>query len=388
MGRLAAFAILATLQPSGGLHQQALVTEGPGREPPRAVAWLISGQVSRFIYKDATKFFDRGIRAWSGCSDYDKQHAECPIFLDVHIALANTTVTGFRGAEYQLPAYEDGAFQEPAIAAHIALQDKETLRVSARTQQHVALIKDEFTRSGAREVRVSIVSGDQFDKDVKVLREEILAKAKATSNGAIGPFEEPWTKKVKEQSSFRFETNGNMMYLRHLAYSSAVEAEKSLPYKYTHVLYTREDNVFAHPPYTLLQLARDMDNGADPSAPPRSVLVDDHCGWNFYSDKLYFASRQGIDILFSRTRAEHVSQMAQWINMAWTATNNKDPLMTEEYFKRLLDGAHANVTKFDFSRFEAKYVHGSSVPCIPFTYWRCTSVPMFDACDKRSSGSR
>merc|ERR1740121_1887744 len=118
MGRLAVVALLATLQSSGGLHQQALVTEGPGRDQPRAVAWLISGQVTRFIYKDAAKFIDGGIRAWSGCNDYKKQPAGCPISVDVHIALANTHVEGFRGAKYDLPAYEDGAFEEPAIAAH------------------------------------------------------------------------------------------------------------------------------------------------------------------------------------------------------------------------------------------------------------------------------
>merc|ERR1719356_1678197 len=158
MGRLAVVAILAILQSSGGLQQQALVTEGPGREPPRAVAWLISGQLSRFIYKDSAKFIDGGIQAWSGCTDYAKQHTVCPIVVDMHIALANTHVTGFRGAKYELPAYGDGSFEEPAIAAH-------------------------YKKFGAREVRVRIVSGDLFEEDMKVLRVEILAKAKATSNG-------------------------------------------------------------------------------------------------------------------------------------------------------------------------------------------------------------
>jgi hypothetical protein len=299
----------------------------------------------------------------------------------VHIALANTHVEGFRGAKYDLPAYDDGAFEEPAIAAHY-----EKMRVNARMLHKVSLMKDEFASSGAREVRVRIVGGEEFEQDMKVVREEILAKAKATSNMEPEAFDHFWRKLPGHEN--RFEQNGNMMYMRHLAYSSAVEAEKSLPYKYTHVLYTREDNVFVHPSYTLLQLARDMDNGAEPLASPASVLVDKHCGWLYYSDKLYFASRRGIDVLFARTRAEHISQMAQWINMAPTATKNSDPLMTEEYFKRLLEGAHANVTKFEFGRFEARYVNGSSEPCIPDLYRKCTEVPMFDTCPKKFAGYR
>jgi hypothetical protein len=381
MGRLSVVALLATLQSSGGLHRHALVAEGPGHDRPRAVAWLISGQVSRFIYRDSARFIDGGIRAWSGCNDYKTEPAGCPISVDVHIALSNTHVSGFRGAKYDLPAYEDGAFEEPAIAAHY-----NTWRVKDRMLQHVISVKNEFTNSGAREVRVRIVGADQFDEDIKAVRQEILAKAKAMSNKEPEAFDTFWRKLPGHEN--RFEQNGNMMYLRHLAYSSAVEAEKSLPYKYTHVLYTREDNVFVHPSYTLLQLARDMDNGAEPLASPASVLVDKHCGWLYYSDKLYFASRRGIDVLFARTRAEHISQMAQWINMAPTATKNSDPLMTEEYFKRLLEGAHANVTKFEFGRFEARYVNGSSEPCIPDLYRKCTEVPMFDTCPKKFAGYR
>jgi len=359
---LAAVAILVTLQSSGGLQQQALVTEGPSREPPRAVAWLISGQLSRFIYKDSAKFIDGGIQALSGCTDYMKQNAVCPIVVDVHIALADTHTLGFRGAKYELPPYGDGAFEEPAIVAH-------------------------YKAFGAREVRVRIVSGDQFEEDMKGLRAEFLAKAEATRNGKPGPFDGVWGNYVVEKSTHRLEENGNMMYLRHLAYSSAVEAEKSRPLKYTHVLYTREDNVFVHPSYTMLQLARDMDNGADPSASPGSVLLDKHCGWGgFYSDKLYFASRKGIDILFSRTRAEHISQMAQWLNMAYAATETKDPLKTEEYFKRLLVDADANVTRFEFYRFDARYIHGE--PCIPEMYRKCSKIPMFDACPAKTQGYR
>mmetsp|Transcript_11188 Transcript_11188/g.29995 ORF Transcript_11188/g.29995 Transcript_11188/m.29995 type:complete len:415 (-) Transcript_11188:120-1364(-) len=399
MGRLALLALLAGPRPSAGLQQgPAAATEGsfsPAEQDrrakaaqtlltvdndvdqrPRHVAWLISGQMSRFIYKDATRFIDGGLQAWSGC--FGK--ATCSMSVDVHIALANTHVHQFRGPRYELPTYGDGAFVESAIKDHyLNLLESESEQLVSRSEvgQKVAMMKDEFKKSGARAVHVKIVSGEQFDANIKRVRELILKRAKRTMDPPMSNFDDFWSNLPRHEK--RFEQNGNMMYLRHLSYRSAVLAEQALPFKYTHVLYTREDNVFVHPSYTLLQLARDMDRGVsrlenETSEAPASVLVDKRCGWLAYSDKLYFASRRGIDILFARTLDKHVAQLAAWINMARTSKVYRDPLMTEEYFKRLLEDAHANVTKFDFLRTEGRYRTGAEHLCIPDIYRKCTSV--------------
>mmetsp|Transcript_80711 Transcript_80711/g.210531 ORF Transcript_80711/g.210531 Transcript_80711/m.210531 type:complete len:415 (-) Transcript_80711:127-1371(-) len=399
MGRLALLALLAGPRPSAGLQQgPAAATEGsfsPAEQDrrakaaqtlltvdndvdqrPRHVAWLISGQMSRFIYKDATRFIDGGLQAWSGC--FGK--ATCSMSVDVHIALANTHVHQFRGPRYELPTYGDGAFVESAIKDHyLNLLESESEQLVSRSEvgQKVAMMKDEFKKSGARAVHVKIVSGEQFDANIKRVRELILKRAKRTMDPPMSNFDDFWSNLPRHEK--RFEQNGNMMYLRHLSYRSAVLAEQALPFKYTHVLYTREDNVFVHPSYTLLQLARDMDRGVsrlenETSEAPASVLVDKRCGWLAYSDKLYFASRRGIDVLFARTLDEHIAQMAVWINMARTSKVYRDPLMTEEYFKRLLEDAHANVTKFDFLRTEGRYRTGAEHLCIPDIYRKCTSV--------------
>jgi len=360
---------------------EAVLASSRAEGRPKFVAWLISGQVSRFIYRDSTRYIDGGLRAWSGCPRAVGRG--CSMSVDVHIALANTHVKQFRGPGYVLPDYGDGAYEETAIDAHYR-----SLRTGTKIQQKVAVMKKAFLDSGAHEVRVTIVSGEDFDEKMKTVRAEILAVAQASMDPPMTEtdFANFWSNLPGHEN--RFEQNGNMMYMRHLAYSSAVEAEKHLPYSYTHVLYTREDNVFVHPPYTLLQLARDMDQGAGPGPPPVAVLVDKRCGWLAWSDKLYFASRRGIDILFARTLDKHVAQLAAWINMARTSKVYRDPLMTEEYFKRLLEAAHANVTKFEFRRFEARYVAGSSKPCIPDLYRKCTIVPMFDTCPKKFAGYR
>jgi hypothetical protein len=241
-------------------------------------------------------------------------------------------------------------------------------------QQKVAVMKNAFFDSGAREVRVTIVDGAEFDTTMEDVRARILNVAETHMEPPMSKsdFKTFWSKLPGHEN--RFEQNGNMMYMRHLAYKSAVKAEADLPYTYTHVLYTREDNIFVHPSYTLLQLARDMDHAAETSGSPASVLVDKHCGWLAWSDKLYFASRAGIDKLFARTLDQHIFQMAAWINMARTSKVYRDPLMTEEYFKRLLEDAHANVTKFEFLRTEGRYKDGDEHPCIPDIYRKCTNV--------------
>jgi len=222
-------------------------------------------------------------------------------------------------------------------------------------------------------VRATILGEEQFNKTLHTVRAEVVATAKATSPMTVDVFDKFWAD-IQYLGEKNWIAGGNMMYLRHLAYKSAVEAEKSLAYKYTHVLYTRDDNVFVHPSYTLLQIAMDMNNGFEPSQAPASMLLDKHCGFGAWSDKIYFGNRRGIDILFARTHEEHISMLASWINQCPTAKLAADPMKPEEWFKRRLKEAHAIVRMFDFLRTEARYVDTSSEPCTTRLYRRCTSV--------------
>jgi hypothetical protein len=324
------------------------------------VAWLISGQVPRFIYKDSAKFVDGGLRAWSGCAQYASH--DCPILVDVHIAVSNTHVKQFFGADFHMP-YETGPFDGHTGVGGRGLDE--------------AALEANYKMLGANMVRATILGEDHFNKTLETVREEILIKARATSPMASDEFDKFWQHLGNiptNSGSTRFIDNGNMMYMRHLAYKSAVEAEKALAYKYTHVLYTREDNVFVHPSYTLLQIAKDMDNGFEPLQAPASMLVDNHCGFQAWSDKIHFGNRRGIDILFAGTRDEHISMLASWINQCPTAHLAKDPLKTEDWFQRRLTEAHAIVKTFDFFRTEARYVSSSSEPCTGKLYRRCSSV--------------
>ncbi|CAK0814863.1 unnamed protein product [Prorocentrum cordatum] len=324
--------------------------------PKIFVAWLISGQVPRFIYKDSAKYIDGGLQAWSGCAQ--TANHDCPVLVDVHIALSRTHAKHFFGPNYRMP-YEEWTWDNnTGVGGH---------------GPNESILEGHFKMLGANMVRATIIEEEQFNTTITKVREDVVAKAKAESGMEPEAFDKFWGD-IQRMGTMRFIDNGNMMYMRHLAYKSAAEAEEGLGYKYTHVLYTREDNVFVHPSYTLLQLARGLDNGAEPSQAPASMLVDVHCGFKAWSDKMYFGNRRGIDILFAGTRDGHISLLASWINQAPTARIHNDPLKTEEWFERRLKEARANVSTFDFLRTEARYVSIGKEPCTTRMYRKCSSV--------------
>lgn len=181
-----------------------------------------------------------------------------------------------------------------------------------------------------------------------------------------------------------------MLYMRHTVYVSALTAEQDLGYKYTHLLYLREDNIFAHQTrYNLSGLAEAMDKRIEvlpKGAHTPAVLVDRHCGWGSYSDKMYFANRQAAEVLFTSTRHEHVQRMAAWVAHAHVAKRRGDPLQTEEWLTFLLNKAGADIQKLDFNRTELRYIKhrktGQIASCIAESHYKCTTAPGYPQCDR------
>lgn len=325
---------------------------------------------------------DGGIAGFVGC--HNLTNRGCPATLDVHIALADTQIKQFYGPAYRTPTYEDGAFEDARIENHYLGLAGTARRMHLASQAED--LKTSFLSAGANQVYVKILPYSDFQTTIHEIRRLIMNR---------GPAEAKWTEehwylwyRTLAKHRQRFITNGNMMYLRHLAYASAVELERGMPYKYTHVLFTREDNVFVHPSYTLLQLAQKLDGWSRSDPSEAAVFVDSHCGWKTYSDKIYFANRMGIDVLFPRTIDEHIRYMDRWIYTA--AGPPADPLQTEVFFKTLLANAGAHVEKVDFQRTEARYVavnvsgnerlQQGAVLCTPQLYANCTTAPVFPVC--------
>ena len=117
-----------------------------------------------------------------------------------------------------------------------------------------------------------------------------------------------------------------MFLLRHVAFrlareaSSAVEAEGG-DGSYGLFTYWREDNHFLEP-LELRSLAHLLNGGGVAPA----VVVDEHCGFGSYSDKIYIANVAGAALLFDPTEAAFVRKMAQWVEFAHSRRHVRSPL--------------------------------------------------------------
>merc|ERR1719188_1460325 len=85
-----------------------------------------------------------------------------------------------------------------------------------------------------------------------------------------------------------------------------------------------------------------------------AVLVDSFCNWKAYSDKIYFANRKGIDVIFPKTEDEHIRLLSYWTNRLPFLSKHIEPMQTEAFLKSLLDDSNAHVEKLDFNRTEIR----------------------------------
>jgi len=115
-------------------------------------------------------------------------------------------------------------------------------------------------------------------------------------------------------------------------------------------------------------------------------MVDARCAFGSLSDKIYFATRSGFDVLFPRTADDHVRMLANWINRSPKSGPPIDPMQTEKFFYFLLKDAQVEVTTYDFSRTEARYITdrltNETKLCIPALYYKCTKNATFEKCPK------
>lgn len=92
------------------------------------------------------------------------------------------------------------------------------------------LIKHEFKTSGARQVFVRIISGEQFDKDSRDARGRILKQAQVNSKPTQAQVD-TYGRSVPNHK-IRWDRNRSMMCLR--------QPSKTLAFKCTHMPYSRE----------------------------------------------------------------------------------------------------------------------------------------------------
>lgn len=321
--------------------------------PLPALAIVISGQVSRFVYQHSLASIIDAIRLLLDCRG---NTSSCRGVADVYIVLGDTRVTPWTGS-YDRPPYADDVRTKPEQ------------------------VRSYYTAKGINGVSLCVYSKQEFDRMIDDLEAQVALEGSRSVGSSPQAFRSTW-KKFEN----RWLPSRGMHLLRYLAYQSSLDAERNLPYNYSHFLVMREDNVFLED-VDLKKLVLDLDTLQPPRSTAPAVLVDAKCGWGFFSDKLWLANRGAASVLFGGTPEEHVRHMAvlllggNFFSQTGMKKGMKSPgIQPENYYQFLLEVAGAKVKKVAFNRTDLRFVAGQGA-CIPSLYYGCTrSKTPFPVC--------
>jgi hypothetical protein len=270
----------------------------PACETAKKYAVTISGQIQRFIWKDQR---DPLIAP---------ADVACPPVVDVFIAVHN------------------GTMRRP--------WNRVITGVPYTTTTDEVVVR--YKQRGARSVHVKWIS----DSDQKNMHATVE-----------GTFDAGQKALVDRHRARRVDSNMNMMWLRHVAFTMALEHGT-----YDGYTYWREDNLFFTP----------LKESVFPTPDGARMVVDSYCGWGSYSDKIYVANTGGANLLFDRSFEEFKQKMQRWVQ--WASHRGGDRFQSEAFLQHVLTLGSATVTKVDLMRADVRYARGRL--CLAGGYAHCS----------------
>jgi hypothetical protein len=271
-----------------------------------SVALLIAGQCHRFIYRDHT-----------GPLFQTSSESATPFTLDVYINL------------------QCGGAQKAHIGQIDTPPYMKTLNITD--------IKEWYTARGADSVTIQILDPEHMDYAFEETSYQATTVHRNILWHMIG-----WSKWSAELRKF---------YSRHVTFAMTQKQ------KYSAYVFWRDDNYF-FTPIDMEQVFFSRNKSKDKPF----VVVDEHCEFNAYSDKVYIANHLGAALLFSSTKAEFFSFMKRYALFCFYRKHyHGDPLQAEVFVQDSL--LKADVEKRDLLRMDVRYVDG--VKCVPHLYFYC-----------------
>jgi len=381
----------STLVPAAGTNGG--VAAGDGTKNPQdddeeeRLAVLISGQCSRFIYRDQAGplfEFNTQRRLTSGNGG-----RTVPPKIDVFISLqcemsnsGNSSSSSQNGTTAVVKAARPwaGYIETPSYISTLNISD----------------IKYWFGEvRGANRVEVKVLEEANMESvDEQVLRHTTqLFQPK----GEKRSFD--LTAKATQEWGGRWKAEMRKFYNRHAVYrmarkSSSSSARRGGGHKYSGYVYLREDNYFIRPLNVddvyydkIANRSRvDRDGGGGSEAEEDEdeekpfVVVDKPCAfYNAYSDKAYLTNQPGADLLFGPTYSEFLEKMKRyvlyWYFRSTAAVTRKGQFyMPEAYVADSL--SNAVVEQTDLYRMDVRYNRGER--CAPRLYHKCMARAVKD----------
>jgi hypothetical protein len=241
------------------------------------------------------------------------------------------------------------------VDVYIALQCGDAVRVYIGTVDpppylktlDITDIQEWYLNRGAASVTVRIVSSATMNEAFEVIALQATGTVRHLEgfNASDVPC---WDSEVRK------------FYLRHLVFAMSLRNRRV----YDAYVFVREDNFF------LTRLNLDevfFSRQKSPELP--YVIVDKHCEFGAYSDKMYVSNHLGAALLFCSTKAEFMSWMKRFLMVGLFLRRREfwKPYQAEVYVHDTLHGAE--VERIDLVRVDMRYQQG--VKCIPTLYFYC-----------------
>jgi hypothetical protein len=299
-----------------------------------SIAVLISGQCSRFIYKD------QQVPLFTDASPPDNNKV-----VDVYIALQC-------GKQVKAGI---GNTDSPPYMQKVNVTDIEHWYLSKGANKvQVKLLDDNAMDPKVAEITKHAVTikGDGDDKARKGRRPQLLT---SIQRGYFQAGKRKW--------KHRWEIEAHKLYLRHVVYSLSRSHQRR---SYGAYVYMREDNYFLAP----MDMDRIFFNNTNATNNNRPfVVVDANCMFfGAYSDKMYVANEPGADLLFGRTFDDFLQQMKFYALFGWYRKDfNANPMQPEAFMHSRLSAV--NVEMFDLQRTDVRYLKDQR--CVPHQYFLC-----------------
>mmetsp|Transcript_20898 Transcript_20898/g.47134 ORF Transcript_20898/g.47134 Transcript_20898/m.47134 type:complete len:787 (+) Transcript_20898:89-2449(+) len=288
----------------------ALMMVSMAHSTKKTLAVLISGQLGRFIYQDQ--------------SGPLVDQSGCPTIVDVFIAMHAGSIAQPWTGTVSSPPYI--------------------------TEATPMSFKEWYTKRGARSTAVTFFSDADMERAEKDVYEMLCKDEKLKENKAN-------TKSlIDKQHDVNWLANFRMLYLRHEVF------KMSTLRSYDFYMYWREDNVFLEP-LALKPLLGVLSNTLP------SVVVDQWCGFDGYSDKIFVANRGSALALWDAEDDAFWSKMVEWTLYSSHRLREKNIFSTEAFLGHVMETS-STIVKRDLHRTEMRY-EGKKL-CVPALYWQCT----------------
>mmetsp|Transcript_28214 Transcript_28214/g.45415 ORF Transcript_28214/g.45415 Transcript_28214/m.45415 type:complete len:413 (-) Transcript_28214:243-1481(-) len=317
------------------------------------LAYLISGQEHRFVYRDSlgrmaqSRAFDYMFNVSDVEPSYIAKGSKGIIDIDVFIILqrGKKFAKRFTGPEIQPPPY-------------------------GLTKAEITSF---FISQGARRVEITYINGSIVENEFQ-----------RSQTGLIEKHGSEWWKDRVEKSVRRDGRNPlrgtyAMLLLRHLAHKMALESEARRSIEYQAFLVSREDNIYFsnlkrghHGRILTENLAIFF---ADHDGEKR-VVMDSVCGNGGLSDKIFIANKKAAEVLLGANRSDFEANVELFL---------KGNSSSELFYGAAIGGDHTKLgpkygdfssTVAPFFRIDTRYVLDRKRPnglrlCIPRQYWHC-----------------